>query len=381
MSAETQVAAPEVEEHDSAATAAVDRAEFDRIVGTTKLTKDDEDGADDPQPESRASHKKRVIERVKTTPKAKPQGAEGEEGDEEEAEEAESDGPEEESETEEGESESEESDDDKSDAGPSEYSRARALVQLKQKLTDDELHRMPKSVVIKMAASWREAMKAEAAWKKQQGEAKTKGEESNEQRTDAREPAKSGPALAGLRAAKAKLLKGLDPDSADAVVEYLEEALGGTVGDITKRFDELGSGHTKRDEALQELRLENYRLRYMRKHTDLADDLDDDRTWGRVVKEARRLREDDEGVGEFESPDQLFTAAAHRVLSDRNSKTQSLRKQVNGAAKVPVQRTKAPRKRTENEMEREAFDVATDRDLTKEARKRRLDKIVADPFD
>lgn len=348
-----------------------DRAEFDAMFGK-KPKFADKDADDDAEVEEREPAEERRAPAKKTTSKPKPRAGDEEADEDEPARDADESEAEEEAEDEDSASDDEESDEEDSDAGPSEYERARRLLKLKQKLSDDDLHGISKRAVIRMAQSWRDAQREEATWK-QRAEAKAEGGEPEKARTDVREP--NGPALKGLRDAMPKLTAAFDKDGAEAIASYLEEALGSLVDGFGKRVESVEKSTSDvKGEAFRGF----MRAKLQRKHPEWSDALDDDRTWGAVVNEAKRLAEDDEGVGEFDSLDAVLVAAAERKLAGRSKKAQSFRKQTSGAPKAPVARKTAPREKSEDELEREAFNASRIGDPKE--RKRRLDKLNRDPF-
>ena len=175
----------------------------------------------------------------------------------------------------------------------------------------------------------------------------------------------------GLRLDPKRLKEAFDDEGAAAIAGSFDEAFARAEGDLEtwkKGIEE------KFADSFREVVRENFRMRLQRRRPELAEILDDDRTWGRVSKRIEALKEID---GESRrTADEIADEAIAAVLKGQKVKSQqSLRDQSRSAATAGAQRRAPPKERTSDDVDADAFDTSMNGDLTQSARQRKLREI------
>lgn len=348
------------------------REAFDQAMSGAGAADDDEEEGEgeDPALSKRARRKAQrekaeEAEKKKTTSKAKDQDADDEDDDpdldEEELDDDDEDLEEQEEESDEDDDEDEDDEDDEDD-DETDYARALKVLAL-DGFTAEDLRDLSKQRVIALAEKAAKRQ-ADVAKKLQRSAESTKNSKSD--KTGSRPEAEDGSDAAtpkGLRVNPKRLREVFDDSAADAI--------GGTIDEIAAvAGKELEAMRTEFASQLTELAMQNYRLNLSIRRPEIASALADERTWSRVVKRMAALKE----VGEHKNADDLADEAIAAVLKGRTSKMQSLRGQ-DMQPRAPGSTKQAARSQSEAEVEREIFDVSTNRNLSPSQRRRRLDRL------
>lgn len=323
------------------------RAAFDKATSTKPEADEDEE----PATSKRAYRESRRAQ--KTTTPEESQDAEEEDVDEDDDEEAKKAEPlDDDEDADEGDDEADEDEDD-----GTAYERALKVLAL-DGFTADDLKTLSKQRVLALAekaAKRQTDVSKKLQAKAEQQKAKSDEAGSHPDAEDGDEAATSK----GLRVIPKRLAAVFDDEAAEAIDSYVEERAG--------KVDEA---FTAFQSQLTELAMENFRLRLGRKMPEHADDLDDDRTWGRVVKRMAALRQ----VNEHHSADELAREALAAVFKDRKDPKQSQRGEQT-TPRAPSNRQRPPTPMAKSEIEREIFNVSTDRKLSPDQRAQRLRKL------
>lgn len=339
------------------------REAFDQAMSGGARAEEDDDGEVDEDPDEdpamskrarrKALREKAEADKKKTTSKAKDQDADDEDDDEDLDEELED--------AEESDEDDDEEDEDE-DEDETDYARALKVLAL-DGFTAEDLRDLSKQRVLALAEKAAKRQ-ADVAKKLQRSAESTKKTESD--KAGSRPEAEDGSDAAtpkGLRVNPKRLKEVFDDSAADAI--------GGTIDEIaTVAGQQLEAMREEFRSQLTELAMQNYRLNLSLRRPEIASALADERTWSRVVKRMAALKD----VGEHDNADALADEAIAAVLKGRFSKTQSLRGQ-DMQPRAPGTNRGATRPMTEGEIEREIFDVSTNRNLSPSQRRRRLDRL------
>lgn len=339
------------------------REAFDKVFEQTTYDSDEED--EDTPATSKRAYKDARRQGKKTTTADAPQDAAEEDddddledpSDEEEKIEDDDDGSDEEDDDDEA-----EDDDDEADSALDKAYKVLAL----DGFTAGDLKNLSKERIIALAekASKRQSDVAKKLQAKAEQE-KAKSDEAGT-RPDA-EDGDDATTSKGLRVDPKRLKAVFDDEAAEAIAGTVEGFIDGVGGEFKKTLEGMQS-------QLTELAMENFRYRLQRLMPEHADDLDDGRTWGRVVKRMAALRQ----VNEHRSADELAREALAAVFKDRNTNRSPKRGEHDPVTpRAPTNRRTPPRPMDRAAIERAIFETSTDPKLTIDQRRQKLRELSA----